>query len=923
MRLKSLATSRHYVCPPRLLTALTGLMLLAACDGPNQFATPIPGTAPGGDTRAPGVDIQVPRGDSLSAKPLGDSVLVRVRVTDNVGVDSVVFIGFSERGNKELGTDTVVPRFVSKKVVLPPNTRDTTLTRYLLPIPSTIKELSKIVVVAYDTELNFKADTSNLVLGGPDVSLQNVTAGQSVQAGLGLSVRVVARDPQGIIQIQLNFAGAFARQVVKAVTPPVDSIVFDTTVVVPLGVSGALSITAIARNALDVSGQDGPITINVVSATAGDTIRPRVQSTASSPERLELKDSITVVVTGQDNPQGSGVATAGFTVFGIAPSRGDTLIRSGRRTFSPSRTGTISETFKFPTFNVDSLNLPDTLVYEITGFLIDAQGNCAASIGAPELVSLPCDTLRTGQVIAQGRNGQRLTRTVVAGRTVTLPAGGRIMDAVIDTTRRNLYLSNQTRNRVEVFRIQQERFLTPVAVGSEPWGLALNRGRDTLIVANSGGTNLTNVFLGPATGLGPFREDDPRRLLTPNVNLFEIERTVDDGGVLRYSKHFYSDFTPPGFTGRPQYLAVDSTGRILFSTKTTPNGDFGTMRKAFVPDPAGRPEVKMFVEHAPLIPAPDFVALGHIDDVDVVPNDSVGDGVIIYDHVPGFPNDSITGGPDFVATAAGEARSNGSDIIYGTGRWNVPALGFRDTTFVSASGDGGWVVIGEGAIAPTGRIIMYEAARDRISRVIEVADLFVNASETVRGIGLNYDGTLGVARGTNAYFFTTDLRLQGIGQLPDGGAGAALHPLHANSKSITNVAGVYRPDTHMAFVGTGERTVDIFDTFKFFRSGRLFIRDIVQGPLKAVLPFPEDNAGLICATIPVTDQVGNTIGRAVSIFLNGNFDTPYPATQPTATDDRCIVVKLFGVTSTGGVVVVDVRKADILRDHPARTNPPE
>ena len=71
--------------------------------------------------------------------------------------------------------------------------------------------------------------------------------------------------------------------------------------------------------------------------------------------------------------------------------------------------------------------------------------------------------------------------------------------------------------------------------------------------------------------------------------------------------------------------------------------------------------------------------------------------------------------------------------------------------------------------------------------------------------------------------------------------------------------------------------------------------------------------------IYVHDTTG-TIGNAISIFQNGNFDTPYPATQPTATDDRCIVVKLFGVTNTGGVVVVDVRKADILRDHPSRTS---
>jgi hypothetical protein len=109
------------------------------------------------------------------------------------------------------------------------------------------------------------------------------------------------------------------------------------------------------------------------------------------------------------------------------------------------------------------------------------------------------------------------------------------------------------------------------------------------------------------------------------------------------------------------------------------------------------------------------------------------------------------------------------------------------------------------------------------------------------------------------------------------------------------------------------------DTYHFFRSGRLFIRDVVQGPLRAVLPFPEDNVGLTCATIPVADQAGQTIGRAVSIFQNRNFDTPYPANEPTATDDRCIVLKLFGVTNVGGVVVVDVRKADILRDHPART----
>ena len=368
---------------------------------------------------------------------------------------------------------------------------------------------------------------------------------------------------------------------------------------------------------------------------------------------------------------------------------------------------------------------------------------------------------------------------------------------------------------------------------------------------------------------------------------------------------------PPGFSDRPQFMAVDSTGRVLFSTKTTELGDFGTIRQAFVPDDQGRPtevrpEVKLFFEHGALASSADFVAIGNVDNVVIVPG-ADGDEVIIFDHVPGFPNDTISGRPALIEDALVDLAAVGSDVVSGRGRFVVANLGFSDTTFVTTSGDGGWALFGEG-VEEVGRLVMYEAGRDRISKVIEVHDLMTNASETVRGIGLNYDGTLGVARGFQAYFFTTDLRLQGV---------AALHPLHANAQSLTNfLNGEYRPDTHLAFVGTGERTIDIIDTFNFGRNGRLFIRDIIQGPLRAVLPFAEDNAGLECQAIPVADQTGTFIGNAIQIFENGNFATPYP--PDGLTEDACIVVKLFGVTDTGGVVVVDVRKADILRDHPSR-----
>ena len=110
----------------------------------------------------------------------------------------------------------------------------------MIATPSDVKETSQIIVIAYDGDGNVAADTSDLVLGGPDVVLENVEEGQSIQSGLALNLRVRAQDPTGIIQLQINFSGAFDQAVVKEVNPATDSIVFDTTIVVPSAAAGAL-----------------------------------------------------------------------------------------------------------------------------------------------------------------------------------------------------------------------------------------------------------------------------------------------------------------------------------------------------------------------------------------------------------------------------------------------------------------------------------------------------------------------------------------------------------------------------------------------------------------------------------------------------------------------------------------------------------
>ncbi len=911
-------------------TAIAGVVVVAACEGDNIFSV-----AGGGgglfvqDLKAPEVTILVPRGDSLSAKPLGDSVLVTARVTDDLGVRSIRMTGVAMRGSKDLGTDTVIPRFVEWTIPLPAGVEDTTISRYLRATLDSTRETAKIVVIAADSAGNESSDTVPLVLGGPDVEILDIIDGQSIQAGLGLTTRVRAQDPQGIIQVRIQVSGAFDTLVVKAITPSSDSVVVDTVVAIPESAIGLMQVTATARNSVDVSGQDGPLTLEVVPAGIGDTVRPMLKHTASSPERMEIPDSVTVAVTGTD--QGGGVAVSGYTVLAISPTRGETLVWTDSATFVPPRTGTVTRFFRFGTFNVDSLNLPDTLVFEITSWMKDAQGNCAASVGLDSLVALACDVLPTGEIVAQGRAGQRLTRSVVAGKTVVLPGGGKIMDAAVDTARKRLYLSNIQRNRLEVFDLLSEQFNTAIGVGSEPWGLAFTRDNDSLWVANSGGANLSVVDLD--AGL----EVDADRLLTPDVLLFDVELRTGEGSI-SYVVYPLPEAERPAFSDRPQYVAVDSYGNVVYSTKTSDIGNLGTARKAFFTPGWNRSEAKIFVEHGLLDEAEDFWAIAHVDSietaVDTLDVDSLGFVTIaarmgIYDHVPGYPDQVIVGVArsdqiGAVDAAAAELVAAGSDVRVVSGaRWNIPNLAFQDTTYVAGSGDGGWVGIGEGGAAPVGRVLMYQASPGTItglSRWVQVANLLNNPSEEVRGLGLNYDGTMAVVRGRQAAYFITpaDLLTQGQTEIPSAteGSGAALHPLHANSRTLDNLGGAYRPDTHLAFVASGERTIEIIDTQRFTRVGRIYMRDIVTGPLRAVLPFPSDNEGNTCATLSVTDRHGTYIGDAVQVYEGGNFTTPIA--PDGITQDRCVVMKLFAATSTEGVVVIDVRKADILREHPAR-----
>jgi hypothetical protein len=146
---------------------------------------------------------------------------------------------------------------------------------------------------------------------------------------------------------------------------------------------------------------------------------------------------------------------------------------------------------------------------------------------------------------------------------------------------------------------------------------------------------------------------------------------------------------------------------------------------------------------------------------------------------------------------------------------------------------------------------------------INIRDLINNASDEIFGVALDKSGqTLGI-HGRESYFAAVDYpftqRLQGKKSTFSTGAGIAFHP---------RADGVNTPQAdRLAFVASANGSVELIDIAYYdFQRGALATKYNLYGPLRASLPFPGD--------------------------------------------DATVVLKLFGLSPTG-LVVIDVTAADI------------
>jgi Lactonase, 7-bladed beta-propeller len=607
-------------------------------------------------------------------------------------------------------------------------------------------------------------------------------------------------------------------------------VMFTFQVPASVTVGASIVVTPFAENRDAARALGDPLTVRV-SAPGPDVLAPLVYQTIAG--RLETADSLDL--TARD-PDGL-VRIVGFLARNAA---GTILFRSADTLAAPAQQVTRRKAFNAP------LSLRGQTLF-ISGYATDVSGKTGYAVPTGATIPIAADTL-----------AKRDPVVYAYGLTAALPQGSLGADIMVDTSRTMVYVSNITKNQLEVFSYAAT--LQPqaaVAVGAQPWGMVIDNSNSLLLVANSAGTNISRVDLGSRRETG--------RIKTSNEYVFDVSYSKDEtSGGFKYPGVNIIDYSD-----RPQYIAQSASGALYYSTKPTSTAIPGTLRRIdnFL-DP--RTEPRQIWQYGTFLRGK-YVIL-NADHVDVVPGQNgVPDEIIICDHTPGLEPStaicvqSLTVEGAVAALVAAPTSANVAAIK----DLDVTSLALPDTNFVAAGGDRRRVAFGEGNTGGrAGRVLLvYDptgtAPNDaQYSAPMEVIDLTNNASDRVFGIDINSNSANIAVHGVETFFADSSLRLQGKYATFNTGAGVAFHPRNVDENTSNALARV-------AFVASGDQTIQIVDSYSYRLRGVIPIRRNLYGALRASVPSPAERAA-----------------------------------------DPTLVVKLFGLTPEG-LVMIDVRTTDI------------
>ena len=796
-----------------------------------------------------------------------------IDASDNLGLKD---IQLTYTGGYLAQTDTVFNTTV---------TSVTTSKTITFPANSGAGGLITIIGRATDGAGNFAEDTITVFLSNVQaltVTLLAPVPPAVAASGKNIPVQVEARQLGGIATI--GFIITPRNAVVDPTTPPSDSLIFtpparqppDTIYSDTLTVQAGFTSFTVIAFAVDAGGRRAlspPVTVTV-QTPGNDVTPPAVSHTISS--RVEVNDNITVHAT---DP--SGISWIGFRVQTPAtpPATGMVLVKFDSVNVSAGNLTTVDSTFALGLPLADSA-LPKSIV--VRGYACDlaTARNCAFSQTSTVITGAPRRLSAAGVRAASGTGVD--TVVVVAGITRPLPLGGHIADAIYNTIRRELYLTNDVLGRVEVFDVPSKTFSPAgiVTAGPVPWGIALwpddTLGRysnDTIVVADAGGTELS--ILSAGTRLLLWRQALPNFL----IEKYSIVTTPLTRAVI--TVHDVSD--------RPQYVGTvcrATTGGVcaqdsiyaIYSTTPTQSSTSPFSGRATL-----RMEKLINTNNPAQLFSHLFWELG-----DLGANVS-GDTLRIVMLRPSL------GVRQVVLTAC-----RGVTV-------DMQSFGLGDQTFVRNTGNFTHAFVGEGGniSASFARVFAY-SAKDSLRSVSDscnmapapvlipesgtddedfgmspgthVSDFISNTGVRVVAVATNFNGLTNLVRAStdSIYYLDPGLRLSGTSSIGAGTPGMDMNYNHAFDPG----AGCTPPPTgtcgggsgnlgeRMVFAASPDTSIVAFDTYFFNQQKSIKIRDPIIGPLRVAkdsvagqpatqLLFGITARGLVVVTLPSITNINS------------------------------------------------------------------
>jgi len=787
---------------------------------------------------------------TADTQPIASGLTFTVAATDNLALND---IRLTYSGGLIGTTDTIFSNQTLPAATLP--------VRITFPANSGAGGFITIIGRATDGAGNFDEDTLVIFLANVQalkVLLLSPAAGAVAATGKNLSVEVVAQQLSGIRKV--GFIVAPAAATTNPTTPPNDSVSYnmpypdsvdyvDTLSV--LATTGTFTITGFAEDSSGRRATTNTVTLTVLSA-ANDNTPPQVSESLGV--RVQVNDSVLVHAT---DP--SGISWIGFRVRLAS----DTTVRLAFDTVPGG--GSFTDVVRRFSLALAAAvtTFPTNIV--VDGYACDAAAarNCAFS--TTNSFTTPPPKADSAQV--------------VAGVTVGLPVGSHIADAIFNANANGgtgeLYLTNTPLSRVEIFQVRNTTFVAggiPTA-GPQPWGIALwpkdtiGGYLDTLVVANSGGTEMSILDAGTRRLL--WRQDLPNYLI-------EKYNVINVGG-------FYTDrVTIYDVSDRPQYIGTvcrvgaappncDQNDSVFVLYSTTPTASSSSPFN-------GKATLRM----------------------EKLRNDPTFDPTVLFGHF--FWEIGNVNGSDISDTLRIVLRRgrpyNYTEVILSACAGvtiNFETCGLGDSTYARNSGNFTHGFFGEGgnALAAYRRVMSYttagllshggptalacqtspptanfvgDAGNNDVdlgmSPAVDVSDFISNTGAKVTSIATNFNGGTNLVRADSIYMLDEGLRLKGTSPAPLNAPGMDMNYNHnflaGQGGTPGTCCGARDSTNRVVFAADPAGNILVFDTFFYNLIGSIPVRDPIVGPLRVAkdaggnqLLFGVTTRGLVMVKLPV------------------------------------------------------------------------